>query len=166
MARDATTVEPGVELVPLDMGAAELAAVFSGASDWQPAPVDAAQVSRQIMEQILGATSEEDLWKELPTWGTKGSVGVSFQVDDVRIYQSRFTIKDEAGKDTGRKGAFVSCPAVNLDTGELGVLNTSAARPAGKLIALARMGALPCKVRVVERGESSGGFTVLDLERV
>lgn len=150
--------EIGVELVPADT-AEGLARILAGLSEAEGSSETSIQdVKYQIVMEMLSAESETELWKELPAWSTKTSVGESFEIRDARAWRSKFEGED------GSKGAFLSCPAVNLATGELGILNTSAMRIAGRIGWYKLHGKLPFRATVVKRGETERGFDVLDLE--
>lgn len=113
-----------------------------------------------IIKQFLGAETEEKLWEELPTWSSKTSVGVSFEIRDVAAHRSKYTEAD------GTKGGFFSCEAVNLDTGEIGIFNSSAMRICGRIGWYYLNDQLPVKLRVEQIGESDNGYPILDVTRI
>ena len=91
----------------------------------------------------------------------KSTVGVVYEVKGLRgVYPSKFTDGD------GEQGTFVAWEAVNLLTGELGILNTSAMRINRKLAWYHDHNAFPVRVEVVKRGESANGFEILDIDKV
>lgn len=151
------------EPVGLDSAVAKIAAVFSGAADYEPAGVDAQQVTLAIFEQLAAAGSEEELWAEPTTWSSKDSIGRVFAFGPSgQIWPSTYT-----DADTKRKGAFLSVEAVDVETGEKGIFNTSSPRIAARLAWYARQPkGMPITLRVVERAKSSQGYPILDLERV
>lgn len=159
-------VAPGeIEIVdePLGLDAAveRIAAVFSGAVDYEPVSVDAAAVTQAIFEQTAMAETEEDLWREPTTWSSKDHVGELFAFSPRgNIWPSTYT-----DANTKRKGAFLSVEATHVETGETGIFNTSSPRIAARLAWYARKGKLPIVLRVVERSKSSQGYPILDLER-
>lgn len=153
---------PTTKIVKLDNSQVEkVAAMFAGLTEMDVPEVDAAAVTQSIIEQMLSAETEEEMWAELPTVSTKDAVGRSFEILGGNIYASKFTGQD------GRKGAFLACRAVDLDTGEQVILNTSAARIAGRILwyVYRAPGATP-RLRIVKKGESTQGYAILDAERV
>lgn len=150
----------GGELVPVAQG--QLLDVLAGDLDIEFVAADAAEIGRRMAAEARSIASEEDLWAETPTWGTKSNVGFEFEIKGLRgVYPSKYT-----PDDGGDKGLFVAWEAVNLSTGELGVLNTSAMRINRKLGWYHDHAAFPVKVEVVKRGESANGFDILDIDKV
>ncbi len=118
-------------------------------------------VTAEILNRLLFAKDEEELNAEVVTWSSKDCVGRSFRVFPAgRLWPSNFL-----SKETGRKGAFLSMQAMDADSGEVGVLNTSSPYIAAKVIWYARNGQLPAVFQIVVRGTSSGGFDILDVEK-
>lgn len=151
--------EAGTELVPVQRG--QLLDVLAGELDIEFVAADAAEIGRRMAAEAKGIATEEDLWRETPTWGTKSNVGFEFEIKGLRgVYPSKF-----ASDDTGEKGQFVAWEAVNVLTGELGVLNTSAMRINRKLAWYHDHDAFPVKVEIVKRGESANGFDILDIDK-
>lgn len=119
---------------------------------------DPTAIQESIALRILTADSEADAFAELPTVSTKDAVGHIFLVRDLRVFRSRYN---------GGEGGFVACDAVDVETGEEVILNTSAAKIGAKLIWLKMHDALPREVRIKElAGETAAGFKVLDIETV
>lgn len=166
-SQELEVVEAGeIELVDeplgLDAAVAKIAAVFTGAADYEPAGVDAQAVTLAIFERMAAAGTEDDLWREPTTWSSKESVGMVFAFGPGgQIWPSSIT-----NAETKRKGAFLSVEAVDVESGEQGIFNTSSPRIAARLAWYARNGAMPVTLRVVERAKSSQGYPILDLERV
>jgi hypothetical protein len=153
-------VEAGTDLVPIDQG--RLLDVLDGTLDLAFVAADADEIGRRMAAEAKTIATEEDLWKETATWGTKSNIGVVFEVRSLRgVYPSKFKAEDE----NGAQGKFVAWEAVNLLTGEVGILNTSAMRINRKLAWYYDHGKLPVKVEVVKRGESSNGFDILDIDK-
>lgn len=151
--------EAGTELVPVQRG--QLLDVLAGKLDIEFVAADAAEIGRRMAAEAKGIATEEDLWRETPTWGTKSNVGFEFEIKGLRgVYPSKFS-----NDDTGEKGQFVAWEAVNVLTGELGVLNTSAMRINRKLAWYHDHDAFPVKVEIVKRGESANGFDILDIDK-
>lgn len=149
----------GGELVPVAQG--QLLDVLAGDLDIEFVAADAAEIGRRMAAEARSIASEEDLWAETPTWGTKSNVGVEFEIKGLRgVYPSKFTDGE------GEQGKFVAWEAVNLLSGELGILNTSAMRINRKLAWYHDHNAFPVKVEVVKRGESANGFDILDIDKV
>ncbi len=149
--------ETGLVLVTAD----KLAEVISGMTEID-STASVVETKHRIVAEMLAAETEEDLWRELPTWSSKDSVGKSFEIRDVRgVFASRF---EDA--DTGTKGGFIACSAVDLETGEAGIFTTSALRLAGRIGWYYMHGKLPIKLTVIERGQSSGGYPILDAEKI
>lgn len=148
-----------VELVPADQ-AEQFAAVLAGLAETDAAETSTQDMKYQMVMEMLSAETEQDLWKELPRWSTKSSVGMSFEIRDARAWKSKIVQED------GQTGAFISCPAVNLETGEMGILNTSALRIAGRIGWYKLHGKLPVSVTVIEKGTTAKGYPILDLELV
>lgn len=153
--------EPGVELVRIAT-AEGLARVLSGMAD-APAPSaeETAQMRFGMIAELLAAETEDELWKELPTWSSKDVLGRTFRLEDVHAWASKFT-----DRDTGARGAFLSCRAIDVETGEVGIFNTSAARLAAKIGWYYLHGKLPVTLTVIKRTETADGYAVLDAERV
>ena len=155
-----------IELVdePLGLDAAmdRIAAVFTGVADYEPVNVDSAEVTAQIFAQMAAAETEDELWKEPTTWSSKDVVGQVFAFGPRgQIWPSKY-----ADAKTQRKGAFLSVEAVDVETGEQGIFNTSSPRIAARLAWYARQPkGMPIRLRVVKRGESSQGYPILDLEK-
>ena len=156
----AKTAEPSVELVATD-DAETLAKILAGMQEAETPSKEAAQETRfQIIAGILSAETEDELWKELPTWSSKFVVGESFRIVDAHAFRSKFEGED------GSKGGFLACRAINLATGEQGILNTSAMRLAARIAWYKLNGRLPVKLTVVQKGETDRGFPILDAELV
>lgn len=152
--------EAGTDLVPVAHG--QLLDVLAGDLDLEFVAADAAEIGRRMAAEARTIESEDDLWAETPTWGTKSNVGVVFEVRGLRgVYPSKYT-----DGESGEQGKFVAWEAVNLLSGELGVLNTSAMRINRKLGWYHDHAAFPVKVEIVKRGESANGFDILDIDKV
>ena len=152
-------IETGEELVLVDSG--KLAEVIAGMTEVD-SKADLLQTRQRIVAEMLAAETEEELWQELPTWSSKTSLGEQFEITDIRgVFKSRYP-----DPDTGIAGGFLACSATKLDTGEVGIFTTSALRIAGKLGWYHQHGRFPVKVEIVKRGESSGGFDILDVDKI
>jgi hypothetical protein len=152
--------EESVELVVAPTAQA-LAEVLAGMREApEPSAEEQARIRFGIIAEMLSAETEDDLWRELPTWSSKDSVGETFRVEEVHAYRSKY--KDQQGQS----GGFLACRAVNLTTGEVGILNTGAARLAARIGWYKLNDRLPVTVTIVERGKTADNFTILDAELV
>lgn len=132
--------------------------IFSGAVEYEVEEVDAQAIAGETLNRLLFADSEEQLLKELPTWSSKDHVGETFVIHPRgRVYRSSFV------NENGNKGAFLSMQAVDAN-GELGILNTSSPYIVGKVGWYATQGRLPAPMKITQRGESSKGRPILDIE--
>lgn len=158
-----------LELVDTD----RLAEVIAGMTEID-ATADITKTKYRIVAEMLAAETEEELWQELPTWSSKNNVGRSFEIRDIRgVFKSRYP-----DPETGTAGGFLACSAIALDDGargpegetatkgEVGIFTTSALRLAGRIGWYHQHGKLPIRLLVVERGKSSGGFSILDAEKI
>lgn len=149
-----------VELVQF-ADAKELAELLSGlVSAGEPTEEEMEAMRFSIILEMAAAETEEDLWREVKTWSSKDVVGTAFEIRDARAWRSKYP------SESGKTGAFLSCPAVNLDTGEVGILNTSAMRLSGRIGWYKIHGQLPVQLRVVQVSESSRGRPIIDGRRI
>lgn len=149
----------GMELVLVDTS--KLAEVISGMGEVDLTPTSAQETRYRIVSEMLAATSEDELWAELPTWSSKEAVGKTFEIRDVRgVFESRFP-----DPETGAKGGFLACTAVDVETGELGVLTTSALRIAGRIGWYHQHQELPVTLEIYEKGQTAAGFSILDAKK-
>ena len=167
-------IETGEELVLVDSG--KLAEVIAGMTEID-SKADVVQTRYRIVAEMLAAETEEELYRELPTWSSKNNIGRSFEVGEIRgVFKSRYP-----DPDTGLAGGFLACSAVAIDgamqtvdgdelvesaAGEVGIFTTSALRIAGKLGWYHAHGKFPVKVEIVKRGESAEGYAILDVEKI
>ncbi len=153
--------EMSVELVRTD-DAVEVAHALAGLADFEPQVQQSTEDARlDIVMQMLSAETEEDLWKELPRWSSKDSIGKTFRVTDARLWKSKFV------NESGKQGAFLSCPAVDLETGEVGILNTSAIRLASRILWYKMHGGLfPLEIEIVSMGDTAKGYPIIDARKL
>lgn len=139
----------------------QLAQVLSGLGEGEITSTSTAEeVSYRIISEILNAESEEEMWRELPVWGSKDSIGKTFEVHGIRgVFRSKFD------NPNGNKG-YVAASVVDTETGEAGVLTTSAVRVGARLGWYHQQGAFPVTVQVIKRGETGEGYPILDLAKV
>ncbi len=118
--------------------------------------VDPAVVMRRIAEQIMESPDLEAAFRDLPLWAAKESVGSAFELRRLNLHASSFE---------GGSPVFASVDAVDLNTGEVGVLNTGSTKHLAKLYVMQREHAFPVKVRITQAlRPSAGGFYPLDFE--
>ncbi len=158
-AAEAAAEAGDLEVVPVTQG--NLLDVLAGKAPLEVVGPSKKEITARIVKDMLMAETEEDLWREVPTWSSKSNVGFIFRVTDVRgVYESRF---EDA--DTGEKGWFVCFDAVRLETGEIGVLTSSAARICGRVGWYYDHGMLPQDFEIVTRGQTAGGYDILDVDK-
>jgi hypothetical protein len=155
------TDEPGTELVAIETPS-QLAAFLAGMTEApEPTPEEQAAIRLAIVQEMLESPTEADLWRELPTWSSKEAVGRVFMVTGpIRGIRSKFVNQD------GVRGAYLSCRAVDVGSGELGIFNTSAMRLCGRIGWYYQHGRLPVTLEIVKRGETADGYPILDAELV
>jgi len=95
-------------------------------------------VQAAIIRKLAMSTTIEEALAETPTMSMSDAVGLAFLINSVAVMRSAYG---------SGQGAYLSCDAVNLDTGEQLILNTSG-KVAGRLWAIGRLGGLPMKVRI------------------
>ena len=157
----AANESPSVELVKAD-DAQTLAEVLSGMAEVeQVTPEEQQEIRFRMIAELLSAETEDDLWKELPTWSSKDAIGVEFEITDAHAWRSKF-----GATDGEAPGGFLACNATRMDTGEVGILNTGAMRLAARIGWYKIHGRLPVRIRIVERSKSANGYPILDAELV
>lgn len=152
---DETPGEPSTEIVVIDNPETALAALIRGemveASDPQV-------IAEAIARRILFAETEADAFADVSTWSSKENVGREYEVHDCVVLRSTF--------GDGQSG-FLAIQATDLETGEIGVLTSSATKIGAKLLWLRLHDAFPRKVRIIQAERaSSNGFYPLDIETV
>ncbi len=118
--------------------------------------IDPDVVMRRIAEQITDSPDLAAAFKEPPLWSAKDQTGTPYELRRLNLHASQYD-----------KGApvFASVDAVDLTTGEVGVLNTSAVKHLAKLYVMARDHAFPVRVRITQSiRPTAGGFYPLDFE--
>lgn len=120
--------------------------------------IDPAVVMRRIAEGIMDAPDLAAAFKEPNLWAAKDQTGTPYELRRLNLHASRFE---------GGAPVFASVDAVDLTTGEVGVLNTSAVKHLAKLYVMARDHAFPVKVRITQSiRPTAGGFYPLDFELI
>jgi hypothetical protein len=109
---------------------------------------DPEQIQRAILERLMTAETVEQVLREDETVATKQLVGKKLRVTDARVMQSSFE---------GGLGVYLIADAIDLDTGELIVVNTGATKIVGQLIRLKQKGWLPVDVTIKEVGRAKEG---------
>lgn len=109
---------------------------------------DPEQIQRAILERLMAAETVDQVLREDTTVATKALVGKPLQITDCRVMQSAFE---------GGLGVYLIAEAIDLDTGELIVINTGATKIVGQLVRLKQKGWLPIKVTVKEVGRAKEG---------
>jgi len=118
--------------------------------------IDPAVVMRRIAEQIVESPDLAAAFKEPPLWSAKDQTGTPYELRRLNLHASSFE---------GGAPVFASVDAVDLTTGEVGVLNTSAVKHLAKLYVMARDHAFPVRVRITQSiRPTAGGFYPLDFE--
>lgn len=159
MVSTAEEIDSG-ELVPIPRGS--LLPILSGQAPIEMVRLDSAEVARRLAAEAMKAETEEDLTRQAVTFSSKGLVGEVVEIVGLRgVYPSRF---EDA--ESGENGQFVSWGAVRLLTGEIGILNTSSGRINATLGWHYDHGTLPARFEIVVRTQSTGGFDVLDVDKV
>lgn len=105
-------------------------------------------MQQAILERLMTADSLEALLREDETVATKKLVGKPLEFTDCRVMRSNFE---------GGLGAYLIAEAIDLDTGELIVVNTGATKIVGQLIRAKQRGWLPLKATVKEVGRPKEG---------
>lgn len=120
---------------------------------WEQSAQDPEQVAKEILEQILSATTEDELdaisratgWRELP--------GVPVEIHGFKPLPSRF---DGEGPKW-----FAVVQGIRMDSGLPVVLTTGSLNVLGQLVRLAGMKAFPCVRYLEERETQTKGRSVL-----
>lgn len=142
-----------MELAPVTDTEA-LVSVLTGVGEVQT--LDTGETQASIIRQILNAETAEAAMADAAIFSTEDLVGIPFEVTRVRIARSRF------GKDG--KGGFLVCDITKLDDGTEGILTTSSAKPAARILWFATHDALPAKFKVREPVVTGQGYKVYDVE--
>lgn len=151
-----------VELVQFET-AKDLAELLSGIRQAaEPTEEELEAMRFAIVFEMASAETEEEMWKEVATWNVRDNVDRAFEVRDARAWRSKY-VNPRTG---ARSGAFLSCPAIDLESGELGILNTSAMRVCGRIGWYKVHRQLPVRLRIVVIGESGQGFPIYDARRI
>ena len=99
---------------------------------------DTSAVQAAIIRRIVLSQTIEEALSEVAPVSMSDAIGGEFLINGGAIMRSTFG---------SGKGAYFSCDAVDLVTGEAIILNTSG-KVAGRLWVIQRLGGLPIKVRI------------------
>lgn len=150
-------VRASTDLASLD----EFDRILTGQAEAPPVEVidDPAEISRQIIMQLLNAQSDEELQNFGGATGWRELEGVPIVLKGFRWRPSSF---DEGGP------LYVIVNGFNADTGEQVVLTTGSANVLAQLSNMARRGTLVDSVWKLAKAEkeTSRGFRPLHLEQV
>ncbi len=125
---------------------------------------DPEQISREIVMQLLAATSDDELQAIGNAQGWRELIGVPVVLKGFRWRPSTFRTDD--GKVQGSAVFFV-VQGVNRETGEQLILTTGSRNVLAQLCNLAQRGTLVDSVwKLTELGKTRGGFTPLCLVKV
>lgn len=152
---DETMEHPIVEADEADDLAAFRKAIETGELEVQVGP---AEVARRIASEIMDSPDLETAFKEGVTWPAQGMIGQVFDLLSLHLNLSSYG---------GGTPVYASVKAVDVSTGEVGILNTSAAKHLAKLYLMARDHRFPQRVRIVSSPRpTAAGYWPLDFELV
>lgn len=122
---------------------------------------DPEAISREIIAQLLAATSDDELENRKALSWRDELAGVPLELRSFHWRPSGF--KDKDGTPQGQRVFFV-VQAVRLDTGEFVTTTTGSANVLAAIVNLAKRGRIPGAIRQLEKlPETSNGFTPLAL---
>lgn len=108
---------------------------------------DPQAVAEAIVDQILTATEDDEIFGITGgTKGTKEMVNVPLELRDVAFRNTQIVEKD----GTVKQGVYALLDAIELESGELVILNTSSPRIMAQALRLKELERLPKKVVVTE----------------
>lgn len=115
-------------------------------------------MARGIIERNLKAETVDDVFAEQTTLACKDFVGNPIRVTDVRLAE---------GEIEGQATTYMLIDAVDMNTGDVLVMNTGAPQITSKLFNLKAKGALPIEVYIIEAAPAKRGRNaVLSIKRV
>ena len=131
--------------------------ILRGERELETVELSSEEMTRRILAQL---EAQEDVWAQTKTWNAKDNVGRVFTFHGVSgVYPSKYTA------ESGERGVFVAFN-VSDENGEVGVMPTSAMRITTRLAVAWQRDELPVTCRIVERGQSSNGYAILDVEKL
>ena len=120
--------------------------------------IDPVAVMQRIAADIMDAPDLEATFRDKPLWAAKDNVGNAYELRKLNLHASSFE---------GGGPVYASVDAVDLTTGEVGILNTGAVKHLAKLYVMSRDHRFPVRVRITQSiRPSGGGFYPLDFELV
>jgi hypothetical protein len=120
--------------------------------------VDGAAIGRRIASEIMDSPDLEAAFADKPTWSARDVIGYAFELRGLHLNLSQY--------DKGSP-VYAAVDAVDLNTGEVGVLNTSAAKHLAKLYVMERDHRFPVRVRISQSARpTAAGYYPLDFELV
>jgi hypothetical protein len=139
---EAIAVRKSTDVAELD----ELEQILLGAKELPEVVDDPAEISREIMAQLLAAESDEELETVGSATGWRELAGVPVEIRGFRWRPSAY----EEGA-----AIFFVVNAIRLDTGERVVLTTGSGNILAQLCNMARRGTLVGAVRALEISETT-----------
>ena len=148
-ASQALVVRSSTDLAQVE----ELERILLGSADIPEVVSDPAQVSREIMAQLLAAESDEELEQMGAAIGWRELEGVPVEIKGFNWRPSTF-------EEGGGHRVFFVVRGTRLDTGENVVLTTGAGNVLAQLANMAKRGTLVGAVRAIHRAEkpTSNGY--------
>jgi hypothetical protein len=131
-----TEIEPAANQVAEIMG------------DVVPEIEDSENTQRQIVEQIVNASTLDELFQVQKTVATRDMVDIPITVENCRLME---------GEIEGKKTVFMVIDVENLETKEKLALNSGAPNIMAILYRAKKLGLLPMQVRVAEAGTARKG---------
>ncbi len=120
--------------------------------------VDGTAIGRRIAGEIMDSPDLEAAFANKPVWSAKDVQGYVFELRGLHLNLSQY--------DKGSP-VYAAVDAVDASTGEVGILNTSAAKHLAKLYVMARDHRFPQLVRVTSSARpTAAGYYPLDFELV
>ncbi len=120
--------------------------------------IDQAAIARRIAKEVMDSSDLEAALEGKPTWSAKESVGRAFELRGLHVNLSQFE---------SNLPVYASVDAVDLSTGEVGLLNTGSSRQLATLYVMQRDHRFPVRVRITyARGTPTGANDPLAFELV
>lgn len=122
------------------------------------AEVDTTETARRIASELMDAPDLESALEGKPVWSARDSVGMQLELRGLRLNLSSYTEGSPV---------YAVVDAVDLVTGEVGVLTTGATKHLAALYIMQRDHRWPVTVRITQAlRPTSGGFYPLGFELV
>ncbi len=154
-----TDDEPAAPVVEVEGTLTDLALVRSALLDaGVTLEVDPDAIAREIVERIIGADEGLDAFRKTVVWHADETYGRSFELRGVRWFPSSL--------ENGPR-VFATVDAVDLSTGERGLLTTSAYKQLAQLFVAARDKLWPLRVMNVQADRpTAAGYYPLEFELI